>query len=167
MRALLIFIALISTFGSIPARAEEVQDLKNYPRCEYCGMNRKFHAHGRMLVTYDDGTSFGACSIHCAAVNLAAQTDKIPASIQTADFYSKKLIEAEAAWWVIGGSKAGIMTKRAKWAFAKKKDAEKFISEYGGIPADFDEAMKAAYEDMYADTRMIRIKKGIKKMVSE
>jgi hypothetical protein len=167
MRALLIFIVLISALGSIPASAEEVQDLIAHPLCGYCNMNRKFYAHGRMLIRYEDGSTFGACSLHCAAVNLAVQSDKVPILIQTADFYSKKLIEAESAWWVIGGSKPGIMTTRAKWAFAEKRDAETFISEYGGRLGGLDEAMKATYEDMYSDTRMIRMKKRIKKMVPE
>jgi nitrous oxide reductase accessory protein NosL len=58
----------------------------------------------------------------------------------------------------------GVMTKRAKWAFEKKDDAEKFIKEDGGAIAPFDEAMKGAYEDMYADTKMIRERRKMRKM---
>ena len=47
------------------------------------------------------------------------------------------------------------MTRIAKWAFAEKKDAEAFIKENGGKLANFDDAMKATYEDMYSDTKMI------------
>ena len=57
---------------------------------------------------------------------------------------------------MIGGNKMGVMTKRAKWAFENKGDAERFIKENGGQPADFEQAIKAAYEDMYQDTKMIR-----------
>jgi copper chaperone NosL len=56
------------------------------------------------------------------------------------------------------------MTKRAKWAFEKKEDAEKYIAEHGGTLATFEEAMKASYEDMYADSKMIREKRKMKKM---
>jgi nitrous oxide reductase accessory protein NosL len=56
------------------------------------------------------------------------------------------------------------MTKRAKWAFEKKDDAEKFIKENGGTLATYDEAMKAAYEDMHSDTKMIRDKRKMMKM---
>jgi len=56
------------------------------------------------------------------------------------------------------------MSKRAKWAFEKKDQAEKFVKENGGQLATFDEAMKAAYEDMYSDTKMIREKRKMKKM---
>jgi nitrous oxide reductase accessory protein NosL len=50
----------------------------------------------------------------------------------------------------------GVMTRQAKWAFEKKEDAEQFVKENGGTIAGFDQAMKASYEDMYADTKMIR-----------
>jgi len=54
------------------------------------------------------------------------------------------------------------MTKRAKWAFEKKEDAGAFIKDNGGKIAAFDEAIKAAYEDMYEDTKMIREKRKMK-----
>ncbi len=57
------------------------------------------------------------------------------------------------------------MTKQAKWAFKSKEDAEKFIMLNGGTLATFDEAMKAAYESMYADTKMIRDKRKKMKMM--
>lgn len=58
----------------------------------------------------------------------------------------------------------GVMTKRAKWAFEKKEDAEKFKAESGGELATFDQAIKAAYEDMYTDTKMIRERRKMRKM---
>jgi nitrous oxide reductase accessory protein NosL len=64
---------------------------------------------------------------------------------------------------VVGGSKPGVMTKRAKWAFENKGDAEKYIKENGGTLATFDEAIKLAYEDMHQDTKMIREKRKMKK----
>jgi len=140
-------------------------DVAKNPACKYCGMDRKTFAHSRMLVTYEDGSSMGTCSLHCTAVELALNIDKTPKSIEVGDFKTRKLIDAEKASWVIGGSKTGVMTKRAKWAFESKADAEVFIKENGGKPASFDEAIKASYEDMYADTKMIREKrKMMKKM---
>jgi hypothetical protein len=128
-------------------------------------MDRKTFAHSRMLVTYEDGSSMGTCSLHCTAVELALNIDKTPKSIEVGDFKTKKLIDAEKAFWVIGGSKPGVMTKRAKWAFESKADADAFIKENGGKLVSFDEAIKASYEDMYADTKMIRDKrKMMKKM---
>ena len=84
--------------------------------------------------------------------------------IWVGDYYSKQLIDAEKAVWIIGGSKSGVMTKRAKWAFEKKEDADKFVAENGGAFISFDQAIKSAYEDMYQDTKMIRDKRKMMKM---
>ncbi len=139
-------------------------DIKKHPSCKYCGMDREKFAHSRIYIEYDDGTTEGTCSVHCAAIDLALNIDKTPKAIWVGDYNTKKLIDAEKAFWVIGGSKTGVMTKRAKWAFGKKEDAEKLISENGGNLAVFDEALKSAYEDMYQDTKMIREKRKMKKM---
>jgi copper chaperone NosL len=139
-------------------------DMKKSPACKYCGMNREKFAHSRMLIEYTDGTVVATCSIHCAAVDLALNIDKTPKSVMVGDYSTKTLIDAEKAAWVIGGSKMGVMTRNAKWAFLQKGDAEKFISQSGGKISKYDEAMKASYEDMYADTKMIREKRKMRMM---
>jgi copper chaperone NosL len=121
-------------------------------------------SNSRMLVTYDDGSQLGTCSIHCLAVDLALNIDKTPKTIEAGDYNTKNLIDAEKAVWVIGGNKPGVMSKRAKWAFAKKSDAEAFVEAEGGKVATFEDAMKAAYEDMYFDTKMIRERKKMRQM---
>jgi nitrous oxide reductase accessory protein NosL len=98
------------------------------------------------------------------AVELAIHIDKTPKGILAGDYNSKTLVDAEKASWLIGGNKVGVMSKRAKWAFGKKEDAEKFKAENGGDLASFEQAIKAAYEDMYADTKMIRERRKMKKM---
>ena len=143
--------------------AQPQEDIQKHPSCKYCGMNRQQFAHSRIFIEYDDASTVGTCSIHCAAVDLAINIDKTPKTIQVGDYNAKALIDAEKAPWVIGGSKMGVMTKRAKWAFDKKEDAEKFIKENGGENATFDVAMKAAYEDMYQDTKMIRERRKMMK----
>ena len=143
------------------------EDMQKHPNCPYCGMDRQKFAHSRMLVQYDDGSAFGACSLHCAAVDLALRLDKNPASILVADYNTKKLIDADKAAWVMGGNKPGVMTKRAKWAFADPKDAQAYMQENQGQSATFDEVMKAAYEDMYADTKMIREKRARMKQMQQ
>ena len=139
-------------------------DIQKHPSCKYCGMNRQQFAHSRIFVEFDDGSAMGTCSIHCAAIDLAINIDKTPKTIWVGDFKDKRLIDAEKAFWVIGGSKMGVMTKRAKWAFEKNEEAEAFIKEYGGRVANFNEAMRAAYEDMHEDTMMIRERRRMKKM---
>jgi nitrous oxide reductase accessory protein NosL len=65
------------------------------------------------------------------------------------DYSSKKLIDAEKAFWVLGGNKTGVMSIRGKWAFEEKGECNKFIKENGGRLANFDEVMKASFQDMY------------------
>ncbi len=139
-------------------------DIAAHKSCQYCGMDREKFAHSRMLIEFDDGSTAATCSLHCAAVDLANNIDKTPKAIKVADFGSKELIDAEKAVWVIGGSKQGVMTKNAKWAFSSKDKAAAFIKENGGRQTGFEEAIKAAYEDMYNDTRMIRDKRKMMKM---
>ncbi len=139
-------------------------DVKEIPSCKYCGMNREMFAHSRILTEYSDGSREGTCSLHCAAVDLALNLDKAPKTIQVGDYGTKGLINAETAFWVIGGSKPGVMTKNAKWAFANKADAEKFRLENGGRLASFDEALEAAYKDLAEDTKMIRERRKMRKM---
>jgi len=138
-------------------------DIKKHPSCKYCGMDRAKFAHSRVFIENDDGTTEGTCSLHCAAVDLALNIDKTPKAILVGDLNNKNLVDVEKAFWVIGGNKMGVMTKRAKWAFAKQEDADLFVKENGGVMATFDEAMKGAYEDMYADTKMIREKRKMAK----
>jgi len=155
-----LFIACVLSIGGV---AFGDADIQKDPSCKYCGMDRAQFAHSRMVVEYEDGTSLGTCSIHCLAIELIVNMDKTPRSLKVGDFNSKKLIDAEKAFWVIGGNKPGVMTKKAKWAFENKADAEKFIAANGGALSTFDEAMKATYEDMYSDTKMILEKRKMMK----
>ncbi len=154
---LLMVLVVLSLFAVGAVSAQD--DIKKYPSCKFCGMDREKFAHSRMLIEYDDGTTEGTCSIHCAAIDLILNIDKTPKAIRVGDYSTKNLIDAEKAFWIIGGSKMGVMTKRAKWAFEKKGDAEKFLKENGGKLASFDEAIKATYDDIYEDSKMIREKR--------
>jgi copper chaperone NosL len=153
----------VLAFGVLALVAFAQDDIKQSPSCKYCGMDRQKFDFSRMLIEYDDGTSTGVCSLHCAAVELAMNMDKTPKSIKAADLGTKNLIDAEKAYWVIGGSKMGVMTRRGKWAFEKKDDAEAFIKTNGGTLTSFDDAIKAAYSEMYEDTKMIRDKRKMMK----
>jgi copper chaperone NosL len=164
-RALILFFQIASLVIFIAnVNAQIKEDVYLQKSCKYCGMDRGSYDFSRMLIDYDDGTSVAVCSIHCAAVDLANNIDKSPKAIKVGDLNTRDLIDAEKAFWVIGGSKPGVMSKRGKWAFAKKDDAEGFLQQHGGTLTDFEAAMKAAYEDMYSDTKMIRDKRRAKNM---
>ena len=143
----------------LTAFAYAQDDIAKHPSCKYCGMDREKFAFSRVLIEYEDGAAVGTCSIHCAAIDLAINIDKTPKTIGVGDYNTKGLLDAEKAFWVIGGGKMGVMTKNAKWAFGKEEDAKAFMAANGGAPGTFDQAMKASYEDMYADTKMIREKR--------
>jgi hypothetical protein len=140
-------------------------DIQRVSACPFCGMDRQKFAHSRVFIEYDDGSILGTCSIHCAAADMAVNLDKSPLSIWVGDYHSRKLIDAEKAVWVMGGKKMGVMTKRAKWAFENNTAADEFILLEGGKVATFDGAMRAAYEDMYEDTKMIRERRKAKRMM--
>lgn len=114
--------------------------------CKYCNMDRTKFAHSRMIVTYTDGTSSGVCSINCAVIDMNL-TKKEVKNVEVGDYNSKKLIDAKTATWVIGGSKKGVMSPVAKWAFADKKTAESFIKANGGKLANLDDVVKATEEE--------------------
>ena len=132
--------------------------------CRLCGMETARSGHTRMEILYDDGSTGGFCSLHCAAIDIALNIDKTPKKILVGDYNTKRLIDAEEAYWVIGGEKLGVMTTRAKWAFDTRDNANKFIDEYGGELATFESAMKATFEDMYEDVLMIQKKRKIMRM---
>ncbi len=151
--------ALALAFLAGPARPEEKTDVEKHATCQHCGMDREKFGHSRMLLEYEGGKTVGTCSLHCAALDLALAIDGAPARIRVADFRTKQLVDADTAAWVLGGAKPGVMTKRAKWAFADRASADAFVKEHGGKVATFDEALQAAYEDMYGDVKMIREKR--------
>ncbi len=158
-------VAIISFFclsAAVIAMAQD--DVRKQPACKYCGMDREKFAHTRAFVEYGDGTSEGTCSLHCLAVELALSIDKQPKTIWVGDMKTRNLIDVEKAIWVLGGKKQGVMTNRAKWAFEKKEHADEFLKENGGTPANFDQVIKAAYEDMYADTKVIRERRQARRM---
>jgi len=164
MRIFLLLIFGLSLTITPAVAAVTPPDVTKAPVCRQCGMDREKFSHSRMFITYEDGSTAATCSLHCAAVELANTIDKIPVMVSVADYDSKELIDADKAVWVIGGSKKGVMTGQAKWAFASKESAERFIKANGGGIVTFDEAIKAAYDDMYQDTKMIREFRKMKRL---
>ncbi|MCW8893615.1 MAG: nitrous oxide reductase accessory protein NosL [Deltaproteobacteria bacterium] len=156
-------VLLASIIGVSFSFAAQHQDQLDHLSCSYCGMDRTKFGHSRMLVKYEDGGEVGTCSIHCMALEFANAIDRMPEGLFVADYSSAELIDAEQAVWVLGGEKPGVMTSRAKWAFADRPSADAFIVKNGGAIASFEEAMKASYEDMYQDTQRIRKMRAMKK----
>jgi nitrous oxide reductase accessory protein NosL len=119
--------------------------------CHQCGMDLSALAKSRMVIVYADESTVEVCSLHCAAAEIKQNSDKQIKSLMVADYSTEEMIDAKTATWVIGGKKQGVMTSAAKWAFAKKEDAQKFIDKNGGELGAFDEAIKAADQEIAAE----------------
>ncbi|MDK9723587.1 MAG: nitrous oxide reductase accessory protein NosL [Sterolibacteriaceae bacterium MAG5] len=141
-----------------PKAAEN--DIEKFPKCPYCGMDRKQFHHSRMLVQYSDDLPDGTCSLHCAAISLAVNVDREPKAIYVGDNAAagepKPLVEVGKATFLVGSSLKGVMTKRSKVAFGTADAAKAAQAANGGELAGFDQALAAAYADMAADVSMIR-----------
>lgn len=140
---LTLILCLLGT-GAFALAADAVENPKS---CQQCGMDREFFAHSRMMIVYDDGTSTGECSLNCAVVEMKQSKGKKVKALMAADYVTKELIDAHTAIWVVGGRKGGVMTSEAKWAFAKKEDAQNFVRENGGRVTTFDEALDLALKE--------------------
>lgn len=141
-------------------------ELKKYPRCVHCGMNRTMWHHSRHLVQYSDDLVVGTCSIRCLAVNLSLNLDRGVKKIWAADFGDKskpaKLTDADQAAYLVGSSLKGTMSRTSKMAFSDKQTAQTIAKEKGGELASFDQAISVAYTDMARDTIMIRKNRAAK-----
>lgn len=122
-------------------------DTEEHRSCAFCGMDRKAYGYSRMLIRYEDGTEAGVCSLHCAVTELDANKDRTVKALLVADRGDRKLVPAETAFWVIGGSKRGVMTQRPKWAFRTQAGAESFVKAHGGTIITWSSALAAARED--------------------
>ena len=144
-----------------------VDELAKYAKCPYCGMGRRKWHHSRMLIHYADDLVDGTCSLHCAAISLSVNLDRGPKAIYSPDFASdaeiKPLIEVDKAAFLIGSALPGTMTKRSKRSFASAGAAKAAQAKHGGELGTFDDALRAAYLDMAADTIMIRKRRAEKR----
>ncbi len=152
----------ICTIACVAYAAET--DVQAIPACEVCGMSRETFASSRMLIRYADGTKVGTCSIRCAMEALGAARGKKVASVKVADYTTRVLLDADKAFWAIGGDEPGVMTRTPKWAFATKAAARAFIKEHGGRLASFAEAKQAAGAELTGMGKK-KMKKGAKEKV--
>lgn len=138
-------------------------ELKKYPKCPYCGMDRTQYHHARHLVHYADDLVDGTCSIHCLAISLAINLDREPKAIYAPDNASaeavKPLINVDQATYLIGGNLPGVMTKRGKTSYGSREAALAAKDKHNGEIGDFSAALTASYADMAHDTLMIRRKR--------
>jgi nitrous oxide reductase accessory protein NosL len=135
-------------------------DIEKFPKCPYCGMDRKQYHHARMLIQYSDDLPDGTCSLHCASISLAVNIDREPKAIWVGDNAPgteiKPLVEVDKAIFLIGSQIKGVMTKRSKVAYGNEDAAKAAMAANGGELGNFDKALLAAYTDMSQDASMVR-----------
>lgn len=147
-----------------PKKPADTRPLENefdkYPKCPYCGMDRKEHHRARMLVHYSDDLVDGVCSIHCLGLSLGVNIDREPKAIWGPDYGSsvepRPLAAVEKLTYLIGADLKHAMTKRSKHSFASPDIAREFQAKHGGVFGDFNEALKQSYLDMAADVAQTR-----------
>ena len=144
-----------------PADAKPLEnELEKYPKCPYCGMDRKQFHHSRMVVHYADDLADGTCSLHCSAISLSLNIDRDPKALwvgdNAAEGDTKPLVEVDKASFLVGSKLPGVMTARSKVAYGNADAAKASQAANGGELTDFDGALLAAYTDMSADVARIR-----------
>ncbi|MDP2795805.1 MAG: nitrous oxide reductase accessory protein NosL [Sulfurisoma sp.] len=141
------------------AKANE-SDIEKYPKCPYCGMDRKQYHHSRMLVHYSDDVADGTCSLHCAAISLSLNVDREPKVLWVGDNAAagdvKPLVEVDKATFLVGSKLPGVMTANSKVAYGGEDAARTSQAANGGELVKFDQALLVAYTDMSKDVSRIR-----------
>lgn len=148
----------------IPKKPADAQPLENelekYPKCPYCGMDRKEHHRTRMLVHYADDLADGVCSIHCLALSLGVNIDREPKAIWGPDYGAsvepRPLLPVDSLTYLIGAELKHAMTKKSKHAFASAEVAKEFQAKHGGTLGNFNDALRESYLGMADDVSMIR-----------
>jgi len=156
--------------AALPKDGDPLTDeLRKYPRCRYCGMERAKFSHTRHLLVYDDDSVEGTCSLHCAAISLSLNMDRGPKALYAGDAGAKEaikpLVPVDRAHYVLDPSKTGTMTKSSKFAYASRAAAEaaaagEAAAKAGARVVDFNTALTAAYLGMAEDTVMLRKRRG-------
>ena len=132
-------------FQSVPVdKAIIVQKGDAKLSCPECGMNLpKFYKTNHSAKV--NGKVKEYCSIHCLVGDMN-RGNKLE-DIQVVDAKSLKFINAKDAYYVVGSSKKGTMSKVSKYAFASEKSAKSFAKDNGGEILRFDEVIKKAQND--------------------
>ena len=112
--------------------------------CAMCGMNLiKFYKTSYKAKV--DGKNVQYCSLHCMAdaVKHGAELE----NPMVVDVKSLKFIPVMEAYYVVGSSVSGTMSRVSKYAFKSLHDAKLFQRKYGGKIVDFQTAWNIAKKD--------------------
>jgi len=126
--------------------------------CPVCGMSLKMFyktSHTAKIHNHDERQY---CSMRCLVVDM--KEHKIETKdIKVVDAKSEKLIDASTAFYVVGSSVKGTMSRVSKLAFAKKEDAEEFMKKYAGELLSFEKTLLLANNSLESDIAKVMKKK--------
>ena len=120
--------------------------------CPKCGMTLPMFYRTNHAAKVD-GKMEQFCSIHCLVEEM--KSGKKVSDVQVVDNSTLKFIPAEKAWYVVGSSKPGTMSKVSKYAFGTKEAAEKFAKEFGGEVKPYAEVLKMVEANFDKEAAMI------------
>jgi len=138
--------------------AQLLQEGQQKMFCPSCGMSLPMFYKTNHAADVD-GKKHQFCSVHCLAETMGK--GKKVEHIKVVDNSSLKFINASNAWYVVGSSKAGTMSKVSKYAFASKVDAEAFAKENSGKVMDFDAMLVMVNKSLSNEISMIHKKQGM------
>ncbi len=136
-------------FQTVPAgQAILVQKGESKESCVICGMNLPTFYKTSHAAETKAGAKRQYCSIHCVVEdNEINKTDLV--NLKVVDTNSLKFISVYKAFYVVGSSKPGTMTRTSKYAFGKKSEAEAFAKEFGGKVMSFNDTYTVSMKDSY------------------
>ena len=133
-------------FQSVPAaKAILVQQGEMKSSCAMCGMNLVMFYKTSYIATLN-GKKKQYCSLHCLVDDMKNHHNSLQ-DIKVVDTNSLKLIDAKKAYYVVGSSKKGTMSRVSKYAFSTLSAASKFAAKNGGEVMGFNAAVQTAQED--------------------
>jgi len=133
-------------FQTVPTeQAILLQTGKEKDSCAICGMHLPTFYKTNHVADTKEGTK-QYCSIHCVVYdNEINKTDLT--NLRVVDTNSLKMISALEAYYVVGSSKKGTMSRVSKYAFSTKNEAEAFAKSFGGKVMKFYDAYDEAKKD--------------------
>ncbi len=130
---------IVRKHGELLLREEVGEAIEEQaPSCAYCTKP----IEKRLEFTYrlKRGRVIRACCAHCGLLLYKNIKEEDIESCMTWDFINCKPVSCFSAWYVVGSSAMPCCSPSAI-AFASKKDAEKFAKGFGGVVADFENAV--------------------------
>ena len=129
-----------------PTKATLTQKGEGRESCVICGMNLPKYYKTNHAAETKAGKKRQYCSIHCVVEDNEIKKTNLE-NLKVVDTNSLKLISVYNAFYVVGSSKAGTMSRTSKYAFANKSQADAFAKKFGGKVMNFHDTYTVSMKD--------------------